>query len=73
MAERARTLKVGAGKDESVQVGSLISEAQRAKVEEQVAEAVSRGAQLLCGGRRPDRRGFFCEPTVLADGPLGRR
>lgn len=70
VAERARALKVGNGMDESVQVGPLISEAQRAKVEQQVAEAVAKGARLLCGGRRPDRRGYFYEPTVLADVPL---
>lgn len=70
VAERARGLKLGDGMDVSVQVGPLISEAQRAKVEQQVADAVERGAKLLCGGRRPDRRGFFYEPTVLMDVPL---
>jgi succinate-semialdehyde dehydrogenase/glutarate-semialdehyde dehydrogenase len=70
VAERARALKVGNGMDESVQVGPLICEVQRAKVEHQVADAVAKGARLLCGGRRPDRRGYFYEPTVLADVPL---
>ena len=28
-----------------------------------------RGARLLCGGRRLERKGFFLEPTVLADVP----
>jgi len=69
VAERARGLKVGDGMDETVQVGPLISEAQRAKVEKQVSDAVERGAKLLCGGNRPDRKGFFYEPTVLMDVP----
>lgn len=70
VADRARDLKVGDGMDETVQVGPLASEAQRARVEEQVAGAVARGARVLCGGRRPDRPGFFYEPTVLVDVPL---
>jgi acyl-CoA reductase-like NAD-dependent aldehyde dehydrogenase len=45
----------------------------RAKVEDQVAEAVKRGARLLAGGRRPPHlpRGFFYELTVLVDVPRG--
>ena len=53
---RGRAFKVGDGMDETVQVGPLISEEQRARVEAQVEDAVARGARLLCGGRRPDRR-----------------
>ena len=30
---------------------------------------MSRGARVLCGGRRLERKGFFFEPTVLADVP----
>jgi succinate-semialdehyde dehydrogenase/glutarate-semialdehyde dehydrogenase len=31
-----------------------------------VEDAVSKGAALVAGGRRPDRPGFFYEPTVLS-------
>jgi succinate-semialdehyde dehydrogenase/glutarate-semialdehyde dehydrogenase len=34
-----------------------------------VLDAVQRGARLLCGGRQIQRKGFFLEPTVLADVP----
>jgi succinate-semialdehyde dehydrogenase/glutarate-semialdehyde dehydrogenase len=34
-------------------------------VEELVGDAVSKGAQVLCGGHRPDRPGWFYPPTVI--------
>ena len=53
--------------DESHLMGPLISERQRAKVEGLVATALSEGASLVRGGRRPEHlpRGFYYEPTVL--------
>jgi acyl-CoA reductase-like NAD-dependent aldehyde dehydrogenase len=46
----------------------LIREEQRARVEELVADARAHGAELVCGGQRPDvgLPGWFYEPTVLA-------
>ena len=34
-----------------------------------MGDPAQRGARLLCGGRRVERKGFFFEPTVLADVP----
>src|SRR6202044_2740217 len=34
-----------------------------------IADAVKRGARVLCGGKRMDRPGHFLEATVLADVP----
>jgi len=59
LTRRARGLEVGRD------IGPLISEEQRAKVEEIVDEAVARGAEARTGARRPDRPGWFYEPTVL--------
>ncbi len=73
VAQRAAGLKVGDGMDESVQVGPLVSEEQRARVEAQVEDAVARGAKVLCGGRRAERPGYFYEPTVMVDLPLDCR
>lgn len=42
------------------------------KVERHVADAVSKGAQILVGGKRPNGPGSFYEPTVLSDVPAGR-
>jgi succinate-semialdehyde dehydrogenase/glutarate-semialdehyde dehydrogenase len=57
LAARAARLSLG---DE---VGPLVSEEQRARVEELVATARDR---VVTGGRRADRPGFFFEPTVIA-------
>jgi len=50
-------------------MGPLATSVQRGVVERMVAQGVADGAKLVAGGRRPDRfdRGFFFEPTVLAD------
>ncbi|MGQ9907367.1 MAG: succinic semialdehyde dehydrogenase [Candidatus Flexifilum sp.] len=54
--------------DPDAQVGSMINEREVQRVEAQVADAVARGARVLCGGRRrPDLGPLFYEPTVLVD------
>lgn len=65
LAERIGAFRVGRGTDEGVQLGPLIDEAQRTKVAGLVADAVARGAQVLCGGSRVEGPGYFYEPTVL--------
>jgi succinate-semialdehyde dehydrogenase/glutarate-semialdehyde dehydrogenase len=67
LAEKARALKVGDGREDGVMQGPLISEAALEKVERHVADALARGATLACGGRRHARGGTFFEPTVLRD------
>ncbi|MCA1938034.1 MAG: NAD-dependent succinate-semialdehyde dehydrogenase, partial [Dechloromonas sp.] len=67
LAERSRTLKVGAGTESGVTQGPLINAAGLAKVEAHVADALAKGARVLCGGARHERGGNFFQPTVLAD------
>ncbi|TCG08739.1 succinate-semialdehyde dehydrogenase (NADP(+)) [Paraburkholderia steynii] len=67
IAERVTRLHVGNGLDPDVQLGPLIDEAAVLKVEEHIADALSKGARLLHGGKRHALGGFFFEPTVLAD------
>lgn len=66
-AERSAQLKVGAGSEAGVAQGPLINAAGLAKVEAHVADAVAKGARVLCGGARHERGGNFFQPTVLAD------
>jgi succinate-semialdehyde dehydrogenase / glutarate-semialdehyde dehydrogenase len=58
-----RALKVGDPRDPKTDVGPMISEAEAARAEVWVREAVSAGARLLAGGRRD---GSVFHPTVLA-------
>ncbi|MGZ4591558.1 MAG: NAD-dependent succinate-semialdehyde dehydrogenase [Actinomycetes bacterium] len=66
LADRLGAMKVGPGVDEGVQVGPLIDQDQRGKVEELVGDALAKGAKAVVGGGRVDGRGYFFEPTVLA-------
>jgi succinate-semialdehyde dehydrogenase/glutarate-semialdehyde dehydrogenase len=67
---KARSLKVGDGLEPGVDIGPLFDEAGVAKALEHVEDAVAGGARLLCGGHRvAGVRGYFVEPTVLADVP----
>ncbi|MDQ0221153.1 NAD-dependent succinate-semialdehyde dehydrogenase [Peribacillus cavernae] len=68
--EKAQALKVGNSIDPSVDVGPLVSRDGLEKVEEHVHDALSKGAQLLCGGKRLEGEladGLFYEPTILAE------
>jgi succinate-semialdehyde dehydrogenase / glutarate-semialdehyde dehydrogenase len=66
-AARVAMLKVGPGSDPEVMQGPLINAAGLAKVEAHVADALAKGARLLCGGSRHALGGNFFQPTVLAE------
>jgi succinate-semialdehyde dehydrogenase/glutarate-semialdehyde dehydrogenase len=69
LVEKAGRLTIGPGTQEGVFLGPMHSEGQRAEVEEQVADALASGGELLHGGGRPDGdafdRGWFYEPTLI--------
>jgi succinate-semialdehyde dehydrogenase/glutarate-semialdehyde dehydrogenase len=60
-------LKVGNGQDAGVTQGPLIEEKAVAKVEQHIADALSKGARLMAGGKRHQLGHSFFQPTVLAD------
>ena len=64
-----QALPVGLPSDPAVQIGPLISEKQRQRVESYIAKGKEEGARLVCGGGRPEGLddGYFVEPTVFAD------
>jgi glyceraldehyde-3-phosphate dehydrogenase (NADP+) len=63
VARLAAEIKTGNQLDRATDMGPMISEADAARLEEWVAEAVDRGARVLTGGTR---RGSLYMPTVLA-------
>ncbi|WP_433406387.1 aldehyde dehydrogenase family protein [Streptomyces sp. CA-146814] len=69
LAERAKTVVVGAGLDPRTELGPLNNAAQLARVERCTARALEEGARAVAGGHRLDRPGYFYAPTVLADVP----
>jgi succinate-semialdehyde dehydrogenase/glutarate-semialdehyde dehydrogenase len=60
-------LKVGNGVEEGVTQGPLIDEKAVKKVEQHVADALSKGGRLLTGGKRHELGHSFFQPTVIAD------
>ncbi|ANB74984.1 NAD-dependent succinate-semialdehyde dehydrogenase [Paraburkholderia phytofirmans OLGA172] len=58
-------LSLGDGFEPGVTLGPLISEDAVQKVERHVADALARGAKLLVGGKRADRKGNFFLPTLM--------
>ena len=71
LAERMGALRVGPGTSEDTEVGPLVNEAAVQKVDELVRGAWGAGGRVVLGGRRPDRPGYYYEPTVLLDVPVG--
>ena len=65
LAMRVSQLKVGFGVEDGVTQGPLIDEAAIEKIESHVADAISKGASLIQGGKRHALGGTFFEPTVL--------
>ncbi len=66
LVAKVRALKVGDGLEPGVTQGPLIDAKAVAKVEEHIADARAKGAQVLTGGQRHARGGLFFEPTVMA-------
>ncbi|MFC7894713.1 NADP-dependent succinic semialdehyde dehydrogenase [Streptomyces sp. NPDC057381] len=64
--EGMKALKVGDPMDEETEVGPLSSEQGVEDLVELVDDAVRGGAEVLCGGERPEGPGWYYPPTVLA-------
>jgi acyl-CoA reductase-like NAD-dependent aldehyde dehydrogenase len=66
-AEECKKLKIGDPLDKDTDIGPLSRKEQQAFLETQVDDAVILGAQIVCGGKIPDRKGYYFEPTVLVN------
>ncbi|ESZ73921.1 MULTISPECIES: NAD-dependent succinate-semialdehyde dehydrogenase [unclassified Mesorhizobium] len=66
-ARRIEALRTGNGLTDKIDIGPLMHERAVAKVEEQVADAIARGARCLTGGKRHQAGPLFYQPTLLAD------
>ena len=66
LVAKVNGLKVGPGVEAGVTQGPLIDEKAVAKIEEHIADAKSKGAKVLTGGKRHALGGLFFEPTVMS-------
>ncbi len=65
--EAVRTLRTGDPTNRSTQIGPLARADLRESLDSQVRESVRQGARLLLGGSSLPGRGYYFEPTILAD------
>jgi acyl-CoA reductase-like NAD-dependent aldehyde dehydrogenase len=70
-ADYASKVRVRDGRDAEAQLGPVHSAAQLERVMMLLADALSRGARVVAGGRRIGERGFFHQPTIVADAEDG--
>jgi aldehyde dehydrogenase (NAD+) len=74
LVEKARSLRLGDGLDESVDVGPLVNQQALDKVSSYMEVARQEGVQVLAGGQRASLdTGFFFEPTLFDGVQQGMR
>ncbi len=66
-AARIKSMKVGNGMEDGVAFGPLIEPQAVDKVKEHVADAVSKGAEVILGGKEHELGGLFFEPTIMTN------
>jgi aldehyde dehydrogenase (NAD+) len=64
-----RSVAIGDPWEEGVLMGPLISAKAVEEMERAIAQAREQGGEVVCGGRRLDRPGFFVEPTIIRARP----
>jgi aldehyde dehydrogenase (NAD+) len=69
LVEQVRAMKVGDALDPTTEVGPLVAERQRERVESYIRIGQEEGAKIAVGGGRPEGfdKGWFVEPTVFVD------
>ncbi|MDY4022369.1 aldehyde dehydrogenase [Staphylococcus borealis] len=63
--QRMRELQVGDPLDANTDYGAIINQTQLDSIDRKVQDAIQNGADLILGGHKLDRAGFFYAPTIL--------
>ena len=66
-AEQVKKIVVGDPADEKTAMGPMANKQQMDKVEYYIESAIKEGARIVCGGKRAAEKGYFLQPTVIAD------
>ena len=67
LSARLEQAVIGDPLDETTNFGPLVSDRQMQIVQGFIAQGISEGARLVCGGRLLERPGYYLAPTVFAD------
>lgn len=65
LVDKMSAVRIGAGYDDGVTLGPLVSAAQRDKVADAVSDAVAGGGRIRLGGKAPEGVGYFYPATVV--------
>jgi acyl-CoA reductase-like NAD-dependent aldehyde dehydrogenase len=65
--KEVRSWKTGLPTEEGIYLGPLTRKDQLSILEQQVSDALQKGATIVTGGNRINRKGYFFEPTVLTN------
>ena len=67
LSKAVEKFHIGNGFDDNVTLGPLITDDAVLKVEDHIKDALSKGANLVSGGKRHSLGGSFFEPTILTE------
>ena len=73
LKEKIEALNVGDPNDLNTHLGPLVSEQQRAEIDAQVQDALTKGAIAVTGGKALEKDGWYYAPTLLANVPKDAR
>jgi len=65
--DEVKSWKSGLPTTDGVYIGALTRKAQIAILENQIKDALNKGAKLVTGGKAPQGKGYYFEPTVLTE------
>ena len=65
--EKMKNIKLGDPRKEETELGPMAREDLRKEIHEQVEESVKNGAEILCGGKIPEGKGYYYPATVLGN------
>ncbi|HEV8503917.1 MAG TPA: aldehyde dehydrogenase family protein [Chitinophagaceae bacterium] len=65
--KEVKAWKIGSPVEEGIYIGPLSRKEQITVLESQVTDAVKKGATLLTGGKKINRKGYYFEPTVVVN------
>ncbi len=67
VTEHVAQLQVGNPADEKTDIGPLVTNEAREKLEQQVKQSIRQGAKVAYGGKKISGKGYFYEPTILTN------